>query len=235
MPQKELERLQAVHRFLKLEFNKQEELQEIVKVAAQICATPTSLITFVDKDTQYIKFRQGFDFEKTLRRDAFCNLVVEEGKIVVIPDALVDQRFSGNPMVTGDPYIRFYAGVPLITMDGQILGSLCVIDQNPGTLTENQGEMLKILAKQVVQLMDFGESLRIMREQYIEAKHSEIQLRSFFESSVDHHLLLGKNFEILAFNKTWENHVKSTYGLQLEKGKSMVGFIHQDLQVRLME
>lgn len=206
-----------------------------MKVAAQICATPTSLITFVDKDTQYIKFRQGFDFERSLRRDAFCNLVVEEGKIVVIPDAIVNQRFSGNLMVTGDPFIRFYAGVPLITMDGQILGTLCVIDQNSGTLTENQWEMLKILAKQVVQLMDFGEILRIVREQYIKAKHSEIQLRSFFESSVDHHLLLGKDFEILAFNKAWENHVKDNYGFQLEKEKSMVGFIHQDHFVRFNE
>ncbi|OKS84926.1 GAF domain-containing protein [Mucilaginibacter polytrichastri] len=228
MPHQETQRLQAVHRFLNLKFSKEKELKEIIRLAATICGTPTALLTLIDKDTQYIKFRQAFDFETTLRKDAFCNHVIEQDEVIVVPDAKLDSRFVNNPLVNNDPNIRFYAGAPLVTNDGHRLGSLCVINQIPGQLTENQQLMLMILAKQAMQLMDFDESLNLLKEQFNEAKRSEIELRSFFESSMDHHLLLGRNFEILAFNKAWGNHVINAYGRQMEKGKPMIDYIHPD-------
>ena len=228
MPIRELERLQEVNRFLKLELSKDQELQEIVALAAAICGTPTALITLIDQDTQYVKFKQAFDFDTTARQYAFCSHVITQENVMVVPDALEDERFVDNPLVTGNPHIRFYAGAPLATKDGYNLGSLCVIDQTPGNLTLIQQQMLKALSKQVIQLMEFDASLKILKEQYVEARRSEIQMRSFFESSIDCHLLLGKDFEILAFNKAWDNYTRTAYSRTLEIGKEMGQFLHPD-------
>jgi hypothetical protein len=228
MPQRELERVKAVDRFLKLELSKESELQEITNLAAEICGTPTALITFIDKDTQYIKFKKAFEYDVTERQNAFCHHVIEAEEILVIPDAMLDERFVNNPLVTGNPNIRFYAGSPLTTNDGHQLGSLCVIDQEPGQLSAIQQRMLQALAKQVIQLLEFDESIQILKEQCIEATRNEIELRSFFESSIDNHLLLGKEFEVLAFNKAWESYVYMAYGLKLQRGKLMDAYLHPD-------
>jgi len=116
----------------------------------------------------------------------------------------------------------------LTTAEGHTLGSLCVIDKLPGILSEYQLEMLKVLAKQVIHLMDLEASIKLIKDRYIDVKRSEIELRSFFESSIDHHLLLGKKFEILAFNKSWESHVLDAYGLQMERGKDMTAYVRPD-------
>jgi len=226
MPHREFERQLAVNRFLNLKFSKENELQEIVEIAAKVCNMTTALITLIDNDTQHIKFKYMFGYDKTLRQDAFCTYVVESGQLLIVPDALLDERFVSNPLVIDEPYIRFYAGAPLKTADGRILGSLCVIDKHPGMLTDTQQAMLSALAKQVIHLMDFDDSLTACKELYLEAKRSEIELRSFFESSIDLHLLLGRDFEILTFNKSWESHVKNTYGSQMERGKKMIEYIN---------
>lgn len=231
MPYKELERQQAVNKFLKLNFSKEKELQEIVMLAAKVCGTESALITLIDQDTQYVLIKQAFKFDTTSREDAFCDYVIKKRDVVIVPDATCDERFHSNPLVLADPHIRFYAGAPLSTDDGYTIGSLCVIDQSPNSLTDTQIEVLRALAKQVVQLMYFDMSLQVLKDLYIDTKRSEIELKSFFESSIDHHLLLDQNFQVLAFNRSWESHVKSAYGLQMEKGKSMIDYInHENLR-----
>ena len=226
MPLRELERLAAVNRFLKLEISKEKELQEIVELAAKICGTPTALITLIDADTQYIKFKVGFRPDTTSRADAFCNHVIEQDEVMIVPDAQLDERFVNNPLVTGDPDIRFYAGAPLTTQDGLNLGSLCVIDQQPKQLSELQQQMLAALSKQVIQLLEFDSSIRLLKDQFIAARKAEIELRSFFESSIDCHLLLGKDFEVLAFNKAIERLVATAYGKILARGKDMDQYLN---------
>lgn len=110
MPLREILRLQAVNRFLKLEIDKEKELQAIVELAARICGTPTALITMVDDDTQYIKFKVGSDLETTDREQAFCNELIKLFEVLMVPDALLDKRFQNNPNVIGGCGIRFYAG-----------------------------------------------------------------------------------------------------------------------------
>jgi len=223
---RELERLQAVNRFLKLEISREKELQEIVALAASICNTETALITLIDEDTQHIIFKHEFAFDKTTREDAFCNHVISQNNVIVVPDAMKDSRFINNPLVTGNPHIRFYAGSPLTTRDGHNLGSLCVIDQSPAELTFIQQQMLAALSKQVIQLLEFDASVNILKDQYLQARKSEAQMRAFFETSIDCHLLLGKEFEIIAFNKAWDNHVKNSYNLNMTQGESMRGYLH---------
>lgn len=226
MPLRELERIAAVNRFLKLEISKEKELQEIIELAAKICGTPTALITLIDADTQFIKFKVGFQYETTSRADAFCDHVIDQDQVMMVPDAQLDERFAANPLVTGDPNIRFYAGSPLTTQDGLNLGSLCVIDQQPNELNNLQQQMLAALSKQVIQLLEFDSSIKILKDQFITAKRSEIELRSFFESSIDCHLLLGKDFEVLAFNKAIERMVATAYNRNLVRGNEMGQYLN---------
>lgn len=226
MPLRELERLAAVNRFLKLEISKEKELQQIVELAAKICGTPTALITLIDADTQFIKFKIGFKYDTTSRADAFCSHVIQQDQVMMVPDAHLDERFAANPLVTDDPSIRFYAGSPLTTQDGLNLGSLCVIDQQPKELNDLQQQMLAALSKQVIQLLEFDSSIKILKDQFIASKRSEIELRSFFESSIDCHLLLGKNFEVLAFNKAIETIVATAYNRTLVRGNEMTEYLN---------
>lgn len=228
MPQQEKERIEAVHRFLKMEFNKNNELQELVELAAKLCGTETALLTFIDEDTQHIKFKTNFAYDTTTREAAFCKHVIDSNALMIIPDAILDVRFENNPLVVNDPNIRFYAGTPLTSTEGFNLGSLCVIDRVPGQLNALQIETLEVLAKQAMRLMELDNSLSLISDLYLESKNTETELRSFFESSIDQHLLLGKNFEVLAFNKSWERHVKTTYDLQMEKGKPMFDYLNTD-------
>jgi len=225
MPQKEEDRVHAVKRFLNLKISKEKELQNIIELAAKVCGTPTGLITFIDEDTQHIKFKQAFAYEQTTRHDAFCNHVIQGDEVMVVPDAHLDERFFNNPLVTGDPNIRFYAGSPLTTSDGHHLGSLCVIDQVPGELTELQKDLLQAFARQAMQLLDFDASVQLLKEQHDEAQRSAIEHRSFFESSIDSHLLLGLNFEVLAFNQSWSRYVTHNYGKTLTRGKGMADYL----------
>ncbi|SDF47611.1 PAS domain S-box-containing protein [Mucilaginibacter pineti] len=226
MPLKELERLAAVNRFLKLEISKEKELQEIVELAAQICGTPTALITLIDQDTQHIKFKVGFDPDKTSRKEAFCSHVIKQQDVMVVADAREDERFAFNPLVTGGPKIRFYAGAPLTTGDGQHLGSLCVIDQQPRALSPTQQQMLRALAKQVIQLLEFDTSLQILKQQYVAARESEIKLRSFFESESSCHLLIGRELEALAFNKALADFVQTIFGVRIATGMKVTDYIN---------
>ncbi len=225
MPQKEIDRVQAVKRFLNLKISKEKELQHVIELAAKVCGTPTALITFIDEDTQHIKFKQAFAYHQTTRHDAFCNHVIQGDEVMVVPDAQLDKRFMNNPLVTGDPNIRFYAGSNLTTSDGHNLGSLCVIDQVPGKLTNLQKEMLQGLARQVMQLLDFDASVQLLKEQYEDARRAAIEHRSFFESSIDSHLLLGLNFEVLAFNQSWARYVTHNYGKALTRGNGMADYL----------
>ncbi|WP_345949225.1 GAF domain-containing protein [Mucilaginibacter sp. PAMB04274] len=225
MPKRELERLRAVNRFLKLKISKEEELQEIVSLAAEICGTPTALITLIDADTQYIPIKQAFNFKTTPRTQAFCNHVIEQQDVMIVPDALSDERFINNPLVTGDPNIRFYAGTPLTTQDGLNLGSLCVIDQVPGHLSEEQQQMLQMLAQQVIQLLEFDASLELLKDQFLTAKKEELTMRSFFDSCTCAHLLLDLDLKVIAYSKAMSDFVREHHDVSIAPGFAIMDLI----------
>ncbi|RYE17273.1 MAG: PAS domain S-box protein, partial [Sphingobacteriaceae bacterium] len=228
MLSKEIERLQAVNRFLKLEFSKEKELQEIVELAAKICETPVALLTFIDESTQHIKFSIGTNAKSASREDTFCNYAITGHEVMIVPDTLKDVRFANNPFVTGDAGIRFYAGTPVTTQDGYNLGSLCVFDQKAKELTDMQQQMLEILSKQAIHLLEFDASLRILKEQFVQVQESAIKLQSFFESSSACHLLLNKKLEVIAFNKAAERFAEKNYDARLNIGIRITDFIHPE-------
>lgn len=221
----EVERLKAVRRFLTLKISRENELIEIARYAAEICYTPMAFITLLDEDTQHILFSIGSDLKRTRRKDSFCNYTIMQNEVLVIPDTGKDERFAGNPLRLGKTNIQFYAGAPLITKDGFNLGSLCVIDHTPKDLSDIQRKMLAVLSRQVIHILDFDFSLTLLNEQYLEAKKTQIKLSSFFESSISCHLLIGKDLEVLAFNKTLAEIMRINHGLEMHIGDSVIDYI----------
>jgi PAS domain S-box-containing protein len=136
---------------------------DIVQFAGALCGTPISLISLVERDRQWFKARTGLDAEQTSREVSFCKHAMLGPDIMVIPDATLDPRFSRNPLVTGAPHIRFYAGAPLTSPEGIPLGSLCVIDSAPRDgLTPLQAQGLTVLAAQVMNLLEARRHLHAM-------------------------------------------------------------------------
>lgn len=227
----EQERLTAVSRFLSPDAGIAKDLNDLVDLVAEICETPVALVTLLDKDTQWFKAAKGTDLECTDRGLSFCNYTIKQEEVLVIPDMLLDNTFNTNPLVTGEPYVRFYAGAPLITKDGYALGSLCVVDMKPRQLTQHQLTSIKILAKQVVNLMELHWSLgsldvQYRREQEMAAAHreSEIKLKAIFDSSVDDHILAGRNFEVLAFNRAAALFVRTHHQHKLATGDNLLAY-----------
>ena len=126
----------------------------VTRIAASTCDVPISLMTLVDKDRQWFKSKVGLEINETRRDWSFCTHAIKENNPLIIYDAYQDERFINNPLVTGDPKIRFYAGFPLKDSDGNKLGTLCVIDRKPGNLTPKQFNVMELLSKQIVSFLE---------------------------------------------------------------------------------
>ncbi len=159
-PANEQTRLEMVHALDVLDTAPDPVLDGLVKIAAMLCGTPTALLSIVDDKRQWFKARIGLDVSETPRENAFCaHAILEPYEIMEVPDAREDERFITNPLVTGDPHIRFYAGSPMLTAEGYALGTLCVLDSAARTLDAPQREGLVTLSQ--------------MASRYLEARHAQ--------------------------------------------------------------
>jgi signal transduction histidine kinase len=154
VPDNETDRLAALHALDILDSGPEQDFDDIVALASNVCATPMSLVSLLDADRQWFKARVGTDLTESSRELSFCSHAILGGDLLVVPDATRDARFADNPMVTAAGGIRFYAGAPLITTDGQALGALCVVDQEPRNLNVEQLQALRALARQVIAQME---------------------------------------------------------------------------------
>jgi signal transduction histidine kinase len=154
IPENESTRLNALYQSDLLDTPHEAEFDEIVKLASSICNTPISLISLVDSNRQWFKARIGLNVSETNRDVSFCSHAILQDQLFEVKDTLQDNRFFDNPLVINDPSIRFYAGMPLVTSTGNRLGTLCVIDKNPGELSDKQKFGLKVLADNVIKIAE---------------------------------------------------------------------------------
>jgi GAF domain-containing protein len=153
IPANEAARLAALARLGILDTPNEPEFDQIVVEAAAMANTPMSLISFVTESRQWFKASTGVEAKETNRSAAFCAWAIYNADVLCVEDAVTDERFHDNALVTGNPNIRAYAGVPIESPDGFLLGTLCVIDDKPKAFDQAVVDQLKTLAARVSQLL----------------------------------------------------------------------------------
>lgn len=146
----ERERLEALYSYGIIDTEPEPVFNDLAQLAAYVCGTPMALVSLLDDKRLWLKAGVGIDISEVPLEQTFCQHTVRANDLFEIPDAQADARYADNPMVTGAPHIRFYVGVPLLTLDGQPLGTLCAFDTVPRTLSTDQHAGLWLLARQVM-------------------------------------------------------------------------------------
>ncbi|MBA3523825.1 MAG: diguanylate cyclase [Geodermatophilaceae bacterium] len=181
-------RLRALYGYGILDTAAEEAFDDLADLAAFVCATPMSLVSLTDSHRQWNKSRRGIDLAEMPREMSFCTHAAAD--VLVVPDLTRDPRFCDNALVTGDQGLRFYAGAPLVTEHGFVLGALCVLDRVPRTLTEDQVAHLRRLAGQVLSQLELRRQAHLLIEEVAartvavaELRVSEQRFRSLFDHS----------------------------------------------------
>ena len=159
IPLNESLRLKALKEYSILDTLPEKEYDDITQLASQICGTSISTISLIDEKRQWFKSKVGLEVDETSKEVSFCgHAIMEPDKIFTVKDSRLDARFQDNPLVIGEPHVIFYTGVPLVSQDGFALGTLCVIDDQPKELNQDQLLALKALSNQVVSLFELRKS-----------------------------------------------------------------------------
>lgn len=151
---KESERIAALESYGILDTPRERDFDEIASLAASICKTPIAVVNFIDRQRQFFKAEVGLGVRETPLETSFCGHALLEEEVLIVPDTREDDRFRNNPLVQGEPHLRFYGGVLLVTADNLPIGTVCVLDYEPRELEETQLAGLKVLATHAMTLLN---------------------------------------------------------------------------------
>lgn len=160
----EAARLAALDRYAILDTDPEQSFDDLVILASYICRTPIALLSLLDDHRQWFKSSVGVQVRETPLEMSICAYAIKQEDLFIVPDTLKDARFRENPMVVGEPHIRFYAGAPLINEDGFALGTLCVLDRQPRELDREQKQALKSLRQLALKQMELRRNLQLLKD-----------------------------------------------------------------------
>jgi two-component system, cell cycle sensor histidine kinase and response regulator CckA len=193
----EADRLTAIEAYGILDTPREEDFDNIAKLAAEICNVPIAIVNIVAEGRQWFKAKVGLDIQETPLVVSICKYTIVQRGVLVIPDITKDERFRDNPLVTGEPHLRFYAGAVLETPEGLPIGTMCVLDYRPRELTDKEALTLKILARQVMIQLELRRLLKAksrseeqLRSSVDALGASELSYRRLFEAAQDGVLIL---------------------------------------------
>jgi len=176
----EEDRLAALHSYDIFDSGEEKDFDALTSLASAICQIPIALITFIDDKRQWFKSHHGTDMTENSRELSFCTHLLFSGEdVMIVSDPFNDERFVNNPVINGPAKIAFYAGVPLINENGHALGTLCVLDQQKHTLSTQQIDALKTLAKQVVDKIELRRKVLILEKTNQELLNSNVLIQKF--------------------------------------------------------
>ncbi|MEH2097515.1 GAF domain-containing protein [Nostoc sp.] len=200
----ELARLEALRQYQILDTEPEKAYDNLAQLAAFICDTPISLVNFIDENRQWFKAKVGLDVSEMPRCVGLSYLCQEQRQVLVVPDTLADEKLANNPVVTGYPYVRFYAGVPLITPKGDMLGTLCVIDQVPKELSQKQVEALVALSHLVIDQLELRrcvtEVSEVTEKLIAQEQAARTRTNNLLESITDGFFALDKKWRFTYIN-----------------------------------
>jgi len=238
----EPKRLALIKQYHDLKLNDNKELNDLVALAANICKVDRSLISLLDEHVQWIKCASFVTTEHQSRDDSFCKYLLNTTKLLVVPNALLDERFLNYASVRAKNGICFYAGASLVTSDGYHIGALCVYGTKPQTLSTHQREMLAFIAKQVMHMLEMLLNISKFKKSHApensykeNAVASERKFNAFFNSSTTSHILINKAFQILHFNKSSSVQIKKNLAKRLQAGKNILQYISTPFKGEFMK
>ena len=196
-PANEAQRLEALHRYRILDSDREQTFEDLVTIARAVAGTSMAAVTLVDAERQWFKSVQGTVVAELPREHSMCgHAILQPSEVMVVEDARTDARFHDNPLVTGDPRVRFYAGAPLISTDGLPLGTLCVFDPQPRTLDADRTQALAALSRQVMVVMELRRFALDIQQHMLERADYERLLSDY------HDVLVAQNADLAEQSRT---------------------------------
>ena len=202
-------RLAALHDYAILDTPRETEFDDIAQMAAQACDCPVSTLNLLDRDRQWFKAEVGIGIQQLPSRPSLCHHALDEADALVVPDTRTDPRFADNPLVLGPPFARFYAGVPLRTPEGLPIGVLCVVDQRPRALTEQQLFILKALARAVMARLEQRKAIAERDRALLAERRTEARSQQILNSAIDYAII---SFDLRGRVTSWNEGARRILG-----------------------